>query len=127
MPINASGLRQLAVHVNDVLAFGLELLALWFWGRLAYRLVAHPVLRVVAAVLCVVAVAVIWGLAFSPKARYRPPDLLYYPLKFATLAVPLLPLLRTRRALAIVLLILVAVNILVQWRWGRGDWGFIAG
>lgn len=111
------------VHINDLLAFVIELLSLFLWGRWAYGIFNKNVLRIPMAIFVVLAFAIIWGLFFSPKATYKLPEFLYYVLKFLILALPFLQFLKSNGIFALIGIVVVGVNTILQWSLGRGDWG----
>lgn len=61
------------VLANELLAFVVEIAMLGFVAWWGFELEAPVGVRVVAAVVAVVAVAAMWGLLASPRARSRLP------------------------------------------------------
>lgn len=62
-------IRQMA----GLLAFGVELAALWSFCEWAFHLPLSMPMRVAAAIAAPLAIAVVWGLFLSPKARWHLP------------------------------------------------------
>lgn len=62
-------IRQMA----GLLAFGVELAALWSFGEWAFRLPLSLPVRGASAIAAPLAIAVVWGLFLSPKAHWHLP------------------------------------------------------
>lgn len=115
-------MRNVLVHLNDVFAFVLELLALFLWGRYVASFFQNRFLKIVAVVAVVTVFFIIWGRFFSPKATQELPAALYYPTKFLILALPALQFLKNNRLYAVLIIAGVLVNLLIQGFFGRGEW-----
>ena len=104
---------------NDLLAFVLELLSLFLWGRWAYELSQK---NWVVAILAVVLVTLLWALFFSPKANYPLKGTLRWALEGLILALPLLQFYSKNKLLMVVLLLLITLNLAIQALFGRAQW-----
>lgn len=107
------------LRANDLLAFVLELLSLFLWGRWAYELSQK---NWVVAILAVVLVTLLWALFFSPKANYPLEGTLRWVLEGPILALPLLQFYSKNKLLMVVLLLLITLNLAIQALFGRAQW-----
>jgi hypothetical protein len=112
------------IIANDIIAFVLEMVALYLWGRWAYSMVDNRLLSWFAVIIVVIIFIFIWGLYFSPKAPQKLPLVTYYILKYIVLTLPSVQLKKSNSLIMVLIIVLVAVNLLVQWQLGRGNWNF---
>lgn len=116
--------KNTIIIVNDIIALVLEMVALYLWGRWAYTMVDNKLLNWFAALIVVGIFIFIWGLYFSPKAPQKLPLVTYYILKYIVLTLPSVQLIKSNLFIMILIIVSVAVNLVVQWKLGRGNWNF---
>lgn len=116
--------KNTIIMVNDIIALVLEIVALYLWGRWAYTMVDNKLLSWFAALIVVGIFIFIWGLYFSPKAPRTLPLMTYYILKYVVLTLPSVQLIKSNSLIMILIIVSVAVNLVVQWKLGRGNWNF---
>ncbi len=95
------------IRPGDIVAFVLEILALVFWGLIAWSLPETPLWRWVFALAAVAVFIVLWALFFSPKARRRIPMPWLTVAKVPMLLLPGLIFLRGRPVIMTVWTVLV--------------------
>jgi hypothetical protein len=91
------------------LRFVVELLLLWAIGYWAFMLPSLFLARVICAVLAVGIVATVWGVFVSPKARFRLSEQARLAVELCIVAVAVIALRATGRALPALLLAAAAV------------------
>jgi|LSQX01.2.fsa_nt_gb hypothetical protein len=116
--------KNTIIMVNDIIALVLEIVALYLWGRWAYTMVDNKLLSWFAALIVVGIFIFIWGLYFSPKAPQKLPLVTYYILKYIVLTLPSVQLIKSNSLIMILIIVSGAVNLVVQWQLGRGNWNF---
>lgn len=112
------------IIVNDIIALILEIVALYLWGRWAYTMFDNRLLSWFAAMIVVIIFIFIWGLYFSPKTPRKLPLVTYYILKYIILTLPSVQLIKSNSLIMVLIIVSVAVNLVVQWQLGRGNWNF---
>lgn len=105
--------------VNDVLAFVLEMLALYMWGKFAFSLSENTLISWGLAILTVVIVALIWGIFFSPKASYSISGPLRWLLEYIILFTPFVFNYSKNWLLLIIVAVVIAANLFIQAYYGR--------
>ena len=108
---------------NDILAFILELVALYFWGKLVYNMFDHKIVRMVLAILVVIVVAAIWGVFFSPKASRAIPGMLGHIIKYLILTFPSLQFVNSNKFITIFMFVVVFINYLMMIKLGLSELG----
>ena len=116
--------KNIIIIINDIIALVLEIVALYLWGRWAYTMVDNKLLSWFAALIVVGIFIFIWGLYFSPKAPQKLPLVTYYILKYIVLTLPSVQLIKSNSLIMILIIVSGAVNLVVQWQLGRGNWNF---
>ncbi len=112
---------NLLMNINLGVSFLLELALLAIFGIFGYQLVSESsllILKVFAGILAVVAIAVLWGILFAPKALHRlsmPWLLIGKILVFGAGGIMLVSL--QRSGLAIGFLIMVILNLALALWW----------
>ncbi|MBG9979446.1 YrdB family protein [Facklamia lactis] len=100
--------------INDILSFLLELVALFLYSLWVYR-VPHSLFKKFLWVFLIITMfAVVWGLFFSPKAKYPISGSLGWLLKFCVLFIPFIPFANELPVLVITMAVITFLNLWVQ-------------
>ena len=101
-------------NINDILSFLIELVVIYLYAWEAYNVPDTLPKKILFAVIAIIIFAFIWGLFFSPKARYPISGLLGWTLKFFILFLAFIPLAISRLFFVIMMAIVIIFNLYIQ-------------
>ena len=99
---------------NDILSFIIELISVYLYTYWAYNIPNTWFKKLLFGVLAFTIFALVWGMFFSPKARYPIPGLLGWILKFSALFMAFIPLAIERRIFVTSIAVVIIANLYLQ-------------
>lgn len=116
---------QFLLKLNDFLALILEFSSLYVLLRWINSSPRKAAITIVLVVLTVLGFAMIWALFFSPKAKYPFKTPLSWVLQFIVMFFPFMQFVKDRKEITIVAFVLIFINLFIQAKYGRAEWGFM--
>lgn len=74
--------------INDALAFVIEMIIIFLYGKWGFELSTNPFILIILMLFFVLGFALIWAIFFLPKAKYQIKDKHYWLYKFLILFIP---------------------------------------
>lgn len=108
-------------NTNDVLAFLIEIASVYTWVKWAYLITDKIPYKIIYAFIAFILFPVVWGLFFSPKAKYEINKSLKYILEFIILFLPFLQFTQDKVWITVIAGVIIIVNLFIQYKMGRSN------
>ena len=106
--------------INDILAFIIEIVAIFLYAKWAYDIPKTPWQKYVLALIAIIIFALIWGNFFAPRATTPLQGKIRWILEFIIIFTPILQFMGNAPIIPLISAIIIIINLYIQATYGRG-------